>query len=214
MKIAIASGKGGTGKTTLAVTFSYYISETGHNVTLIDCDVEEPNAHLFIMPDWTDKKSITVTVPEEISGKCNGCGKCSDICQYKAILPVNGSLMTFPEMCHSCLGCFLVCDEHALSKKHKEIGILEEGTRNRISFIHGKLNVGELNVPPMIRSIKEKARKSEITIIDCPPGTSCAVVEAVKDADRIPLLHRSVPPGDAGISIGQIAVGAAKLEGY
>lgn len=207
MIISIASGKGGTGKTTIATNLA--LSLEG-DVQLLDCDVEEPNAHLFIRPEIHDKQTIHAAVPQVDMDKCSLCGKCQDICQFKAIVIMSKTVLTFPEMCHSCGGCMLICPEKAISETTREIGVIERGYRNGLEFIHGKLRIGEAMSPPLIRKVREYTRPHATTIIDAPPGTSCPVIAAMKGADFVLLVTEPTPFGLHDLTL---AAGAVKLLG-
>jgi len=150
MIISIASGKGGTGKTTVATNLALSLDS---NVQLLDCDVEEPNAHLFLHPDIQEVKTVTTPVPKVDEAKCTLCGKCAEICQFKAIIVIGETVLPFPEMCHSCGGCMEVCPEKAITETGRELGIIEKGHRNGLEFVHGKLRVGEAMSPPLIRNM-------------------------------------------------------------
>ena len=182
MIISIASGKGGTGKTTIAVNLAMSLDT---DVQLLDCDVEEPNAHLFIHPVLGKAEPITVPVPEVDEERCTLCGKCAEICQFKAIVVIGETVLPFPQLCHSCGGCMEVCPEGAIREKGRELGIIEKGRRNGLEFVHGKLRVGEAMSPPLIRKVRSFTRPGLLTIIDAPPGTSCPVISAIKDVDFV-----------------------------
>jgi MinD superfamily P-loop ATPase len=198
MKLAIASGKGGTGKTTLAVALAQAANEP---VTLIDCDVEEPNGHIFVNPQLTTHEYVNVAIPVLDASKCTNCGKCGDICEFNAIVTIVDQTMIFAEMCHSCGGCILVCPHQALVEKpktigHVDIGICESGDNNpAITFIQGELVVGEAMAPPIIRQIKKKVVAEQLNILDCPPGTSCPMITAVSDSDFVLLVTEPTPFG-------------------
>ncbi|MCF7956456.1 MAG: ATP-binding protein [Phycisphaerae bacterium] len=195
MKIAIASGKGGTGKTTVATNLACSIASTGQRVQYLDCDVEEPNGKIFLKPNITEIKSITIDVPEVDSDLCNGCGKCGDICQYSAIISMKEIVMTFDQLCHSCGGCSLVCPTGAITEKPREIGFADIGIANNVEFVQGRLKIGDIHTPPLIKKIKDYAIDHGVVIIDAPPGTSCPVIEAVKDADFVLLVTEPTPFG-------------------
>ncbi len=205
MIISIASGKGGTGKTTVATNMAVSL---GGDIQLLDCDVEEPNAHLFIHPVISEVKTITTPVPEVDMEKCNLCGKCGEICQFKAIVVIGKTVLPFPEMCHSCGGCMEVCPEKAITETGRGLGVIERGNRNGLEFIHGKLRVGEAMSPPLIRKVREYARPDALTIIDAPPGTSCPVIASMKGADFVLLVTEPTP---FGLNDLKLAVGAVKI---
>ncbi|MBW1766284.1 MAG: ATP-binding protein [Deltaproteobacteria bacterium] len=207
MIISIASGKGGTGKTTVATNLAVSL---GSDVQILDCDVEEPNAHLFIQPTIEEVKTITAPVPEVDMEKCNLCGKCGEICQFKAIVVIGETVLPFQELCHSCGGCMEVCPEKAITETERELGIIEKGQRNGLEFVHGKLRVGEAMSPPLIRKVREYARPGTLTIIDAPPGTSCPVIAAMKGADFVLLVTEPTPFGLHDL---KLAVGAVRILG-
>ncbi len=192
MIISVASGKGGTGKTTVATNLAVSLES---EVQFLDCDVEEPNAHLFIHPEWEETKTITTPVPQVDETKCSLCGKCSEICQFKAIVVIGDTVLSFHELCHSCGGCMEVCPEKAITETGRELGIIERGYRNGIKFIHGKLRIGEAMSPPLIRKVRSLARPDQLTIIDAPPGTSCPVIASMEGADFVLLVTEPTPFG-------------------
>lgn len=193
MKIAIASGKGGTGKTTVAVSLALAAQSP---VQYIDCDVEEPNGHIFLRPKISSTREIHLTVPEIIEEKCTYCGQCRDLCQFNAITMFGKTIMSFADLCHACGGCFLICPENALKKKKRLIGVLEKGESGAISFVHGRLRVGEAMAVPLINAVKEEADKVNVlTILDAPPGTSCPVVATISDSDYTLLVTEATPFG-------------------
>ena len=192
MQIAVASGKGGTGKTIISTSLA--LCAPGP-VQYLDCDVEEPNGHLFLRPEITADERCTVIVPRILEDKCTYCGKCRDICRFNAITLFAGTIMTFPEMCHSCLGCFQVCMDNAIVRSEREIGVLESGMAGNIGFVHGRMRVGEAMSVPLLKAVKKKADREALVIIDAPPGTSCPFVEAVADADYVILVTEPTPFG-------------------
>ncbi|MCK5271348.1 MAG: ATP-binding protein [Sedimentisphaerales bacterium] len=195
MKIAIASGKGGTGKTTIATNLAAVLSNDGRAVELLDCDVEEPNCHIFVKPEIESSKKVTVPVPKVDEDKCTGCGVCGEVCQYSAIVCLKGKVLVFPELCHSCGGCMLFCPEDAITEEGREIGYVETGSARGFRFAQGRLRIGEVMAPPLIGAVRQKALENEVTIVDAPPGTSCPVIEAVKDTDYIILVTEPTPFG-------------------
>jgi MinD superfamily P-loop ATPase len=205
MIISVASGKGGTGKTTVATNLAVSI---GSDIQLLDCDVEEPNAHLFIHPVIEEKKTVYAPVPEIDETKCNFCKKCAQICRFKAIAVINEIVLTFPELCHSCGGCVEVCPEKAITETGRELGVVEIGHRNNLGFIHGRLRIGEAMSPPLIREVRSHTRSDRVAIIDAPPGTSCPVIAAVRGADFVLLVTEPTPFGLHDL---KLAVEAVKL---
>ncbi len=195
MRLAIASGKGGTGKTTVACNLAYVLAKTGREVEYLDCDVEEPNGHLFLNPVIEDSHTVGIPVPNADPEKCSGCGLCGKICQFSAIVCVGGKVLTFPELCHGCGGCSRVCPEKAIAEKEREVGVVEKGKAGPIRFVHGKLRVGEAMSPPLIRVVKSEVRDSVVTIIDVPPGTSCPVITAITGSDLVVLVTEPTPFG-------------------
>ncbi len=204
MIITIASGKGGTGKTTLSTNLASYL---GEKAQLLDCDVEEPNAHLFLKIDWDIKETITTVIPEVDEERCSHCGECGKICQFKAIAPLESTVLVFPELCHSCGGCFLVCPENAIHEGSRELGELEVGHFNSTQFVHGRLKIGEAMAPPLIKKVKEQIKPDKISILDAPPGTSCPVVNTMMDSDYIVLVTEPTPFGLHDL---KLAVGVTK----
>lgn len=192
MKIAIASGKGGTGKTTLAVNLALSVDEP---VRLLDCDVEEPNAHLFLKPEIDHRETVGIAVPLVDESKCDGCGTCARFCRFNALAAIKGSVLVFPELCHGCGGCMLICPKGAIAEGSREIGVLESGRAGHVEFVHGRLRVGEAMAPPLIRAVKQRADNGMTSIIDAPPGTSCPVIMAVRDCDYVILVTEPTPFG-------------------
>ncbi len=192
MQIAVASGKGGTGKTTVSTSLAQCAEGA---VQFLDCDVEEPNGHIFLKPVLTESLQHTVTIPSILTDQCTYCGKCRNICRFNAITMFGQTIMSFSELCHSCLGCFLVCEENAIVRDSREIGVLERGWSGDIDFVQGRIRVGEAMAVPLIKEVKKKAHKEGLVIIDAPPGTSCPFVETVSDADFVLLVTEPTPFG-------------------
>jgi MinD superfamily P-loop ATPase len=193
MIISVASGKGGTGKTLVATSLALSIANEG--VQLLDCDVEEPNAHLLLNPDFGISEPVEVLVPQVDESKCTYCGKCSEVCVYHAIAVLKNKVLLFPELCHGCGACSYLCTEKAITEVGRQIGVVESGHAEGLDFVQGRLNVGEAMVPPVIRKVKEKLNGNSIAIIDVPPGTSCPVVESVKGSDYCILVTEPTPFG-------------------
>jgi len=192
MTIAVASGKGGTGKTTIAANMAVSSPEP---VKLIDCDVEEPNCHIFINPLIESRKNVGIPVPHADPEKCNACGECGRICQYNAIVALKTQPLVFPELCHGCGGCALVCPTGAITEVDRDIGVVEEGTRGDLLFSQGILNVGEAMAPPLIRAVRRNGQVKSNVIIDAPPGTSCPVVTTISGCDYVVLVTEPTPFG-------------------
>jgi MinD superfamily P-loop ATPase len=207
MIISIASGKGGTGKTTVATNLAVSL---GKGVQLLDCDVEEPNAHLFIKPELERTISVGMPVPEVNEQKCTHCGQCAELCQYKAIVVIGQTVLPFHELCHGCGGCMLVCPEKAITEGTRELGTIEIGHRNGLEFVHGTLRVGEAMSPPLIRKVRSYAKPDRVTIVDAPPGTSCPVIASIKGADFVLLVTEPTPFGLHDL---KLAVGAVRILG-
>jgi MinD superfamily P-loop ATPase len=195
MQIAIASGKGGTGKTTIATNLAVSLSHSGQQVQYLDCDAEEPNGHIFLKPEIEASENVTVGVPEVDMGKCKGCGKCGQLCQYSAIICLKDKPMVFEQLCHSCGGCMAICPEGAINEKQRKIGMAEFGKSNGLYFGHGKLDIGAIQTPALIRYVKKRIRNDAINIVDVPPGTSCPVIEAIKGSNFVLLITEPTPFG-------------------
>ena len=192
MIIAIASGKGGTGKTTVATNLAVALEAP---VRLLDCDVEEPNAHIFLKPENEMRTTVTTMVPEVDLNRCTGCGVCDEICQFSAIVQMGKAVLTFPEMCHSCEGCLMACPEGAISAGTRELGYLIKGNIGPVDLVYGSLRVGEAMSPPLIDRVKKEMDDRLINIIDSPPGTSCPVISALTGADYVVLVTEPTPFG-------------------
>ncbi len=196
MIIAVASGKGGTGKTTVATSLALAIS--GSSPVILDCDVEAPNAHLFLKPQFDQRQQVSMLIPEVDESRCTGCGRCAEVCQFHAIVVLAGKVLVFPELCHGCGSCGLNCPEEAILEVSRPLGILEAGTAmDGIRFSHGVLNIGEPMAVPVIRQLKnwKPFPNGEVVIRDAPPGTSCPVVESIRGADFVILVAEPTPFG-------------------
>jgi MinD superfamily P-loop ATPase len=192
MTMAVASGKGGTGKTTVAVNLALSLEAP---VELLDCDVEEPNAHLFLRPTWTGARTVSVPVPQVDERLCTACGACSAACRFHAIVSLKTMPLVFPELCHGCGACLLACPAGAIQEVPREVGVVESGWCDRIRFVHGRLKVGTAMSVPLIRAVRAEASGGRLTLIDSPPGTSCPVVAAVRGSDFVLLVTEPTPFG-------------------
>jgi MinD superfamily P-loop ATPase len=198
MRITVASGKGGTGKTTIATSLALSLAEDGEPPIFLDGDVEAPNAHLFLDPAFEERREVATLIPEVDERKCNCCGKCAEVCQYHAIVLVGKKTLVFSQLCHGCGSCTLVCPEHAITETPEVIGTLERGpARSGIPFARGVLNIGEPMAVPVIRQLKKwvEPELGQVEIIDAPPGTSCPVVESMRGADFVLLVTEPTPFG-------------------
>jgi MinD superfamily P-loop ATPase len=206
MKIAIASGKGGTGKTTIATNLAVSLSRTGQVVQYLDCDVEEPNGHIFLKPHIDHAEEVTVAVPVVEEGKCTGCGRCGQICQYSAIICLQKHVLTFEQLCRSCGGCMAICPQSALTEKQRRIGLAEYGAVDGVAFGHGRQDIGAIQTPALIRHVKRQARDDAVVLLDAPPGTSCPVIETIKGTDFVLLVTEPTPFGlnDLELAVGMV----------
>ena len=210
MRIAVASGKGGTGKTTVAVNLTVSAVRVGLRTAYVDCDVEEPNGHIYLKPEKGLSLPVAVEVPEIDDSLCTVCGECGKICEFHSIAVLGDRVLVFPELCHGCGGCFLVCPVDAMKRSNRPVGRVETGVakiapcgENRtspdgdgeISFVQGILKVREAMPLPVIREVKKHIPDRDIVIIDCPPGNSCPMVESVRGADRVILVTEPTPFG-------------------
>lgn len=191
MIIAVASGKGGTGKTTVATNIALCIEK----VQFLDCDIEEPNANIFLNAKIKEHEEVSVNIPEINKEKCDYCGKCSEFCAYNALAVVRSKVLVFPELCHSCGGCEMICPNNAITWRKRVIGKIENGKTKNIDFYHGLLNVGEAQAIPIIKALKRKIDRNKNVIIDVPPGTSCPVIESIKGSDYCILVTEPTPFG-------------------
>jgi MinD superfamily P-loop ATPase len=229
MIISVASGKGGTGKTLVATSLALSLKDL-YNIQLLDCDVEEPNDHIFMKPDITRSEAVSIPVPKVDEKKCTHCGKCAEVCAYHAIAVMGEYVLTFPELCHGCGACSYLCPEKAITETPHEIGVIETGDARGVAFGHGKLSIGQAMAPPVIRKVKGLIDKDNVVIIDSSPGTSCPVVEAIKDSDFCLLVTEPTPFGlndlvlavetvrqlriPCGIVLNRAGVGDGKTEEY
>ena len=214
MRLAIASGKGGTGKTLLATGLAWVLAESGHgDVCLLDCDVEEPNDHLFLAPKIERWEQVSLPLPRIDAGLCTLCGRCAQVCAFHALALVPGKVLFFPQLCHGCGSCVLQCPEQAISESERPLGRLEFGQAGQIAFGRGVLAVGEALATPLIRRLKERAAAClparSLTLLDAPPGNACPVVETLRGSDFAILVTEPTPFGLHDL---QIAVEMARDE--
>ncbi len=207
MIISVLSGKGGTGKTTVAVNLALSLKEEGQ-IVLVDADVEEPNAALYLEPELALDEAIPVTVPVPVidTELCDYCGRCADVCQFGALAVIPGKVLTFQELCHGCGGCALVCPKQAIREAPRQIGKVERGRSGRLDFWQGRLNIGEPFAAPVTRRLKKEIAeldRRDAVIVDSPPGAGCAVVEAIRGSEFALLVTEPTPFGrhDLGIAL-------------
>jgi MinD superfamily P-loop ATPase len=233
MIIAVASGKGGTGKTTIATSLALSLAKQGQEISFLDCDVEAPNAHLFLKPEFQQTKNVVRLIPQVNAEKCSGCGRCAEVCQYHAIVVLGGNTLVFPELCHGCGSCTLECTDVAITEIPEKLGLLEAGKASHdIRFARGLLDIGEPMAVPVIHQLKnwQPVQNSAISIWDSPPGTSCPVVEAIRGTDYLLLVTEPTPFGlhdlklaaqlgseleiPIGVVINRDGVGDAQVEAF
>lgn len=194
MIVTVASGKGGTGKTTVTVNLAAIVAKS--RLQVFDCDVEEPNAHLFLKPKNVETNEVYTMVPVVDKEKCTLCGMCDTLCQFSAITLVGNQIMTFPEMCHSCKGCLMVCPEGAVTEGQRVLGrILTGKNGDGIELTWGELRVGEAMSPPLIKQVKDRIDPDGLALVDAPPGTSCPAVETLRESDFALLVSEPTPFG-------------------
>jgi MinD superfamily P-loop ATPase len=201
MRIAIASGKGGTGKTTVAVNLAWTAVKANLPVHLCDCDVEVPNAHLFLDPEYDRTWEVTTPVPVVHQDTCCHCGQCAEFCEFNAIACLPQKTMIFPSLCHSCGGCWLVCPTVAITPGQRTLGEISTGKNGDLKFTQGRLRVGETMVPPLIHAVKVVPGKESWVILDTPPGTACPVVETLHGVDLVLLVAEPTPFGQHDLAL-------------
>lgn len=233
MKIAVASGKGGTGKTIVATNLAWYLTLQGEKTNFLDCDVEEPDGHLFFSGIKQDRSTVNIPFPVIDLDRCTRCGKCSSICEFGAIISIKGNLLVLPELCHNCGGCLQVCPDNAIREEPRKIGkiySLECNGSADLSLYYGLLDIGEARAVPVIEAVKKIPDPNELIIIDCPPGTSCPVIESVRGADFVILVTEPTPFGlndlklavemlrilelPFGVVINQVGIGDDRVNQY
>ncbi|MDP8266925.1 MAG: ATP-binding protein [Candidatus Aceula meridiana] len=192
MIVSVASGKGGTGKTLVATNLAMSLD---FPCQLLDCDVEEPNAHLFLKPQIKKEEKVFKLVPKADVSKCQLCGKCQEVCVYNAIAVVGKKHLVFPQLCHGCGACSYFCPHGAIVEEKQEIGVVTTGESLHVDVISGRMKIGEAMAPPVIRRVKEHIRPDMVAIIDAPPGTSCPVIESIKGSDFVILVTEPTPFG-------------------
>lgn len=231
MRLVVASGKGGTGKTTIATGLALVMTDPPP--LFLDCDVEAPNAHFFLKPRLIDSEDVNLLIPHVVTERCTFCGRCAEVCQYHAIAVLNQNVMVFPELCHGCGSCILNCPERAIIEVPKTIGLLEQGqTAKGIDFARGTLIPGEPMASPVIRRLKQwvSPKPGQSMILDAPPGTACPVVETMQDADFVLLVTEPTPFGlhdlrlaveltrqlglPSGVVINRVGIGSKAVEHF
>lgn len=203
IRIALASGKGGTGKTTLATNLARVFTDADHPVDYLDCDVEEPNGHLFLKPVIRDTAPVSTLIPSVDPDKCTRCGECGRFCRYNAIVCLPKDILVFEQLCHGCGGCTLVCEAGAITETERRLGVVRTGASGNVRFVDGLLNIGVVMSPPLIHRVKSEGRDSAIQILDAPPGTACPVVASAYGADLVLLVTEPTPFGlhDLGLAV-------------
>jgi len=230
MQIAVASGKGGTGKTTVATGLALVAAER-RRVQFLDCDVEAPNAHVFLSPQWVERQPVTVPAPEVDASTCTHCGTCARVCAFGAVAVVPNHVMILPQLCHGCGGCIRFCPTGAMREVQRKIGTLEKGTVGTMLFAHGVLEVGEAISSPLIAAVRAAVHPAaDLVLVDAPPGTSCPVLHAINGVDYCLLVTEPTPFGmhdldlavqavsrlgiPAGVLINRADVGDDRVERY
>lgn len=201
--MAVASGKGGTGKTTIATGLALLLAERGIETSYVDCDVEEPNGRIFLRPEVAETAGVFVSTPVIDAARCTNCGRCCDVCRFNALAHLPDRVLVFPELCHACGACALLCPEGAITEQPRRLGAIHRGVARSVSggdavgidFLEGCLDVGEAHATPVIRALKRQLPKDGVVMLDAPPGASCPVVETIRGADLVVLVTEPTPFG-------------------
>lgn len=194
--ITVAAGKGGTGKTLVAVNLALSLHRAGVKTVLTDADVEEPNAHLFVHPRISSRENVVIRVPRIDEGLCDRCGECSSFCAYGALATVPSQVLVFEDLCHGCGGCALVCPMHAIEEEERVVGVIEYGSTDEgMGFMQGTLEIGEPKASPIISVLKERRDPGVVNIVDCGPGTGCSVMTTVQGSDLCLMVTEPTPFG-------------------
>lgn len=195
MVISVASGKGGTGKTTISANIASVASRL-EPLEFLDCDVEEPDAHFYLKPVFTSEREVMIDVPRVDSSCCDSCGKCSEFCRYNALAVLPDEVLVFEDLCHSCGGCAVACPLDCISYTPRRIGVIREGTtENGLPFSQGLLDIAEPRSVPVIAEMKLSLKKDPVYILDCPPGVGCPTVESIKGSDYCIMVTEPSPFG-------------------
>ncbi len=215
LRVAVASGKGGTGKTTVATGLALLLAGRGIETGYVDCDVEEPNGRIFLQPKIVRTSGVFVTTPVIDTARCTNCGRCCDVCRFNALAHLPDHVLVFPELCHACGACALLCPEGAITEEPRELGEIHsgattlpqtEGGAMSVGFLEGCLDVGEAHATPIIRALRRQLPESGVVILDAPPGASCPVVETLRGVDLVVLVTEPTP---FGLSDLEQAIGVA-----
>ncbi len=200
MKISVASGKGGTGKTFVSTSLALSIDK---ELVFLDLDVEEPNAHIFIKPEFHEENDVGIPVPRVDYERCDFCGVCQEVCAYNAIFafPNTRKVVVFDELCKGCGACVVLCPQKALYEVPRPVGKMRHGRNGKIEFYDGKLNTGEINTTYMITHIQKQVKEANLVIVDSPPGTSCPMIQAIKGSDFVILVTEPTPFGLFDLSL-------------